>query len=128
MTGGAGPDAYDVAVVSYGPTGLALAAWLGRAGHRTVVIERWPQLYQLPRAGHVDAEVMRLFQKLGVAETILTGDIIRAITVTGTRKELVERIKGLKALGFKMAQFRLVPVHEEEMMHRWADVMAEVNA
>lgn len=61
-------------------------------------------------------------------ETYLTGDIIRAITVTGTRKELVERIKGLKALGFKMAQFRLVPGHEEEMMHRWADVMAEVNA
>lgn len=82
MTGPASPDdAYDVAVVGYGPTGLALAAWLGRAGHRTVVIERWPHLYQLPRAGHVDAEVMRLFQKLGVAETIAASSSIARHTM-----------------------------------------------
>lgn len=61
---------FDVAVIGYGPTGLALACWLGAAGHRTVMIERWPDLYTLPRAGHVDGEIMRLFQKLGVAESI----------------------------------------------------------
>ena len=81
MIGRASPDAYDVAVVGYGPTGLALAAWLGRVGHRTVVIERWPDLYQLPRAGHVDAEIMRLFQRLGVAETIAAGSSITGHTV-----------------------------------------------
>lgn len=72
-------EAYDVAIVGYGPTGLALASWLGRAGHSVIVIERWPTLYKLPRAGHIDGEVMRLFQKLGVGETIaaesaVTGD------------------------------------------------------
>lgn len=63
-------DVFDVAVVGYGPTGLALAYWLGRAGHKTVVLERWSELYTLPRAGHVDGEVMRLFQRMGIAEVI----------------------------------------------------------
>ena len=63
-------DAFDVAIVGYGPTGLALACLLGSAGHRVVVVERWPELYTLPRAAHVDGEVMRLFQRMGVAEEI----------------------------------------------------------
>lgn len=61
---------FDVAIIGYGPTGLALAYWLGKAGHNTVVIERWSDLYALPRAGHVDGEVMRLFQRMGIAESI----------------------------------------------------------
>jgi 5,10-methylenetetrahydromethanopterin reductase len=61
-------------------------------------------------------------------ETHLNGDIIRAFTLTGTKKELVERIKGIKALGFKQAMFHVTHGHEDEMMERWAEVMAEVNA
>lgn len=72
---------FDVAVVGYGPTGLALAYWLGSAGHNTVVIERWPDLYALPRAGHVDGEVMRLFQRMGVAETIAADSSVTRHTV-----------------------------------------------
>ena len=41
---------FDVAIIGYGPTGLALACWLGAAGHNTVVVERWNDLYALPRA------------------------------------------------------------------------------
>ena len=63
-------DTFDVAIIGYGPTGLALAQLLGSAGHRTVVIEKWPELYKLPRAAHIDGEVMRLFQRMGVAEEI----------------------------------------------------------
>lgn len=33
---------YDVAVIGYGPTGLVAASLLGRAGHRVLVVERWP--------------------------------------------------------------------------------------
>jgi 2-polyprenyl-6-methoxyphenol hydroxylase-like FAD-dependent oxidoreductase len=59
---------FDVAIIGYGPTGLSLAALLGQVGHRCVVIERWPNLYTLPRAGHVDGEIMRLFQKIGIGD------------------------------------------------------------
>src|SRR5262249_52549925 len=58
---------YDVVQVGYGPVGQAMAALLGSYGHRVGVFERHPTLYALPRAGHVDDEIMRVFQAIGIA-------------------------------------------------------------
>jgi 2-polyprenyl-6-methoxyphenol hydroxylase-like FAD-dependent oxidoreductase len=57
----------DVAIVGYGPVGQALAALLGRAGHRVTVFERFREIYRRPRAVHLDHEIMRLLQSLGLA-------------------------------------------------------------
>jgi 2-polyprenyl-6-methoxyphenol hydroxylase-like FAD-dependent oxidoreductase len=62
---------YDVVQVGYGPVGQTMAALLGAAGHRVAVLERHPGLYGLPRAGHVDDEVMRILQAVGVADEIV---------------------------------------------------------
>ena len=59
-------------------------------------------------------------------ETHLTGDVIKALTVTGTKAELVDRLRGLKEIGYHQLQFQVVPGHENEMMERWADVLAAV--
>jgi 2-polyprenyl-6-methoxyphenol hydroxylase-like FAD-dependent oxidoreductase len=64
---------YDVAIIGYGPTGMTLAALLGRLGHRVIVLERYNGLYNLPRAACFDDEIMRVFQKLGIAEEIGRG-------------------------------------------------------
>ena len=66
----AGLDA-EVAVVGYGPVGMVVAALLGRRGHSVVVLERYPGLYNLPRAGVFDDETMRTLAALGIAEQIL---------------------------------------------------------
>ncbi|MEU9336524.1 bifunctional 3-(3-hydroxy-phenyl)propionate/3-hydroxycinnamic acid hydroxylase [Streptomyces sp. NPDC048290] len=68
--GGPDTEAVDVVIIGYGPVGQATAALLGSKGHRVAVFERWPSLYGLARAGHVDHEIMRIFQSLGAAEAV----------------------------------------------------------
>ncbi len=59
---------FDCIVVGAGPTGAVLANLLGRAGHRVLILERDEEVYPLPRAVHLDHEVMRVLQQLGVTE------------------------------------------------------------
>ena len=60
----ASPD-FDVGIIGYGPVGAALANLLGQSGLKTVVLEREPSVYHLPRAVALDGEGMRLFQTYG---------------------------------------------------------------
>ncbi len=68
------PDETEVAVVGYGPVGATLANLLGQAGIRTCIYERSVEPYPLPRACHLDAEIMRIFQGIGL------GDEMAALT------------------------------------------------
>ncbi|MBB6123056.1 bifunctional 3-(3-hydroxy-phenyl)propionate/3-hydroxycinnamic acid hydroxylase [Sphingobium subterraneum] len=70
-------NAYDLAIIGYGPTGMMLAALMGRLGHRVVVLERYAGLYNFPRAACFDDEIMRMFQKLGVAGDVAEGAVVQ---------------------------------------------------
>ncbi|WP_322048793.1 bifunctional 3-(3-hydroxy-phenyl)propionate/3-hydroxycinnamic acid hydroxylase [Paraburkholderia sp. J67] len=62
---------YDVAVIGLGPTGATLANLLAIEGLRVLVLERDKDIFALPRAVHFDGECMRVFQSIGLAETLL---------------------------------------------------------
>jgi 3-(3-hydroxy-phenyl)propionate hydroxylase len=60
----------EVLIAGLGPVGGALAGLLAQWGVSTIVVERDPKIYRLPRAAHFDHEIMRIFQQLGIAEEI----------------------------------------------------------
>ena len=62
---------FDVAVVGYGPGGQLLTALLARRGLRVLAVERYPGLYNLPRAGHIDHETVRMVQSVGDAAALV---------------------------------------------------------
>ena len=78
-------DRYDVAIVGYGPVGQALSLNLGQLGHKVVFFERHSGLYGRARAGHIDGEIMRYFQGLGIAE------VVEPLMSPVHRYELVDR-------------------------------------
>ena len=59
---------FDVAIVGYGPVGAALANLLGLCGVSTLILDREGPAYHLPRAVHLDDEVMRVLQTIGIAD------------------------------------------------------------
>jgi 3-(3-hydroxy-phenyl)propionate hydroxylase len=63
--------AFDVVIVGCGPVGALAANLLGRQGLSVAVIEREETLHPLPRAVHLDHEMMRLFQDAAVIDRIL---------------------------------------------------------
>lgn len=60
----------DVVIVGLGPTGATLANLLGQYGWSVVGLERSESVYHAPRAVHFDDEAMRVFQAIGLSESI----------------------------------------------------------
>jgi 3-(3-hydroxy-phenyl)propionate hydroxylase len=66
---------YDVAVVGYGPVGATAANLLGAMGLHVLVVERDADLYSRARAVSTDEEVVRIWQRTGLADR-LTADML----------------------------------------------------
>ncbi|WP_298200591.1 bifunctional 3-(3-hydroxy-phenyl)propionate/3-hydroxycinnamic acid hydroxylase [Novosphingobium sp.] len=62
---------YDVVINGCGPVGALAGNLLGRQGLSVLVLEKELDHYPLPRAVHLDHEMMRLFQSAGVIDAVL---------------------------------------------------------
>ncbi len=69
-------NAPAIVIVGAGPTGLAAANLLGRAGIPTLVIERNAGLSDCPKAISIDDEGLRVCQALGLSEEILDNVVL----------------------------------------------------
>jgi 3-(3-hydroxy-phenyl)propionate hydroxylase len=108
----------DVAIIGYGPVGATLAGLLARRGVRTTVIDREADIYPLPRAAHVDHEIMRILQELGCADEMFAGmrpnqgmDFL-----TADHDVLLSmRSPGVTALGWPASVFINQPLFEAQL-------------
>ena len=93
----------DVAIVGYGPVGMTCGALLAQLGLDVVIVERFPTRFDLPRAGHLDGETMRTFQRLGIAEAVelIASPMLMWELVTADREVLTSIKLGEGGAGWK---------------------------
>ena len=114
-------ETYDVIVVGSGPVGLTAAALTDQLGLRTAIVERHRDLYALPRAGHVDHEIVRLFQSLGVADVMLEDSYptTEYVWVNAEGETILEFDWGAKGIsGFNSDYMQFQPVFENALADR----------
>lgn len=61
----------DVLIIGGGPTGVTLGLLLACAGVQVMVAEKEADIYPLPRAAHLDHEILRILQEAGVADAVM---------------------------------------------------------
>lgn len=62
---------WDVVIVGCGPIGAYAGNLLAKAGLRTLILDRATSPYALPRAVHIDHEMIRLLADIGLREGML---------------------------------------------------------
>ncbi|MBF6136965.1 bifunctional 3-(3-hydroxy-phenyl)propionate/3-hydroxycinnamic acid hydroxylase [Nocardia otitidiscaviarum] len=55
-----------VVIVGAGPVGVTAATLLAQYGIEALILERWDDVYPRPRAVHLDGEIRRIMERLGV--------------------------------------------------------------
>ncbi len=63
---------YPVVIIGAGPVGVTAATLLAQYGIRSLILDRWAGVYPQPRAVHLDDEVCRILERLGIAEEFVT--------------------------------------------------------
>ncbi len=112
---------YDLLIVGRGPVGLALAALGGQLKLNVALIERHRDLYSLPRAGHVDHEIVRLFQSLGVAKPMLDDSYptTEYVWVNADGETILEFDWGAKGIsGYNSDYMQYQPVFETALSEK----------
>jgi 2-polyprenyl-6-methoxyphenol hydroxylase-like FAD-dependent oxidoreductase len=111
-------DIYDLVVVGRGPVGLTAANCASQLGMKVAVVERHRDLYALPRAGHVDHEIVRLFQSLGIVGEFMEDafPMIDYVWVNQDNEKLLEFDWGHKAItGYQSDYMQFQPIFENAL-------------
>lgn len=115
---------YQVAIVGFGPVGAMAANLLGRAGVRTLVMDRTPEIFPKPRAIALDHEILRAFDNIGALERI--APYLEPFTASehfGVDGQLIRRIDMAPApypMGYVPSVVFLQPPVERELRNNLA--------
>jgi 2-polyprenyl-6-methoxyphenol hydroxylase-like FAD-dependent oxidoreductase len=112
---------YDLVIIGRGPVGLALAALAAQLKLDVAIIERHRDLYSLPRAGHVDHEIVRLFQSLDVAKVMLDDSYptTEYVWVNAKGETILEFDWGAKGIsGYNSDYMQFQPVFESALSEK----------
>ncbi|CAM2144900.1 3-(3-hydroxy-phenyl)propionate hydroxylase [Pararobbsia alpina] len=115
---------FDVVIVGMGPVGLTLAATLAKQGRPVAVVEKHANLYGMPRAGHIDHEIVRILQSLDAAAPVLADSYptVEYIWKNALGETLLEFDWGAKAVsGYNSDYMQYQPLLEDALFSRIAN-------
>lgn len=102
----------DVAIIGGGPVGLASAIQLGRAGIRTLLLERRPNFSRHTKAGGIHARTMEIYRQWGIADTIREKSGSNGVFSSGWVTRLAGEELGSLTMGADPA--------ERDLFHSWS--------
>ncbi len=114
-------EIHDVVQLGLGSVGLTVAAVMGQTDHSVAVVERHENLYGLPRAGHIDHEIVRILQSLGCHEPVLEDSYptLEYVWVNAGGETLLEFDWGAKGIsGWHSDYMQYSPVLEDALADR----------
>jgi 2-polyprenyl-6-methoxyphenol hydroxylase-like FAD-dependent oxidoreductase len=117
-------DIQDVIQIGLGPVGLTMAALVGQTGHSITVVERQHGLYGLPRAGHIDHEIVRILQSVDADGPVLADSYptLEYVWVNAAGETLLEFDWGAKGIsGYNSDYMQYQPVLEDALAARIGD-------
>ena len=110
---------YDIAIVGCGPVGATLANLLGAYGYSIGIFEKEVDIYRAPRAVHIDDEVIRIFQAVGILdqlnESIVPFEKMQFISAKGKVLIEVGVPPNHQPYGHAPSSWFLQPVLEEKL-------------
>lgn len=125
---------YDVLIVGFGPVGAVAANLLAKAGVRTLVIEKTPDIFPKPRAIALDHEILRIFDNIGALDAIKP--YLEAFTasihygVDGEPIRIVDMAQPPYPMGYAPSQVFLQPPVERALrdnLARFASVVVSIG-
>lgn len=68
-------EIYDVIIAGCGPTGATFANYFGKQNLKVLIFDKEENVIDYPRAVHIDEDVIRIFQELGLYEAMKENSI-----------------------------------------------------
>jgi 2-polyprenyl-6-methoxyphenol hydroxylase-like FAD-dependent oxidoreductase len=104
-----------VVIIGAGPTGVTAATLLAQYGIETLILDRWPTVYPQPRAVHLDDEVFRIVDRLGVGAEFAEDRVDVVLGVTVETFEAID-LEHLAVATEEAEAFRLGPLGERTVV------------
>lgn len=109
----------DISIVGSGPVGATLANLIADFGHSVAIIEKEMEVYRMPRAVHIDDEVLRIFQAVGILndlkESITPFKKMQFVSATGKILMEVKSKEGHAPYGHSPANWFFQPDLERQL-------------
>ncbi len=120
--------AYDIIVCGLGPVGLLTCNTLGLRGYQVLGVDRFEKAFSFPRAIHMDEEIVRIVQSVGLLDELLPQlKPSGGLELTDEKFNVLFRAKSVFPGGFSSDHFLFLQPELETILRNGCKRFPNVN-